>query len=127
VAGQTDEALQVLNELVVRYPQTPHLEEIQFRRGEMLFLRRDYDSAETAYQAVVDAGEGARFYEQSLYKLGWTQFKLARHEESLAPFFDLLDRKIGDLEPGEAGNVLDGLERAERELVEDTFRVLSIS
>ena len=127
VAGQTDDALRVLNELIERYPQTPHLEEIQFRRGEMLFLRKDYDAAEAAYQAVVDVGESARFYEQSLYKLGWTQFKLARHEESLDPFFDLLDRRIGGLELADGDDRLENLGRAERELVEDTFRVLSIS
>ena len=127
VAGQTDDALRVLNELVERYPQTPHLEEIQFRRGEMLFLRKDYESAEAAYQAVVGFGEGARFYEQSLYKLGWTQFKLARHEESLDPLFDLLDRKIGGSILADGDDHLESLGRAERELVEDTFRVLSIS
>jgi TolA-binding protein len=127
IAGETDEALRVLNELVGRYPETPRLEEIQFRRGEMLFLRKDYESAESAYKAVVDFGEGSRFYEQSLYKLGWAQFKLARHEESLNPFFDLLDRKIGGVELAEGDERLPPLGRAERELVEDTFRVLSIS
>jgi cellulose synthase operon protein C len=127
ISGETDNALRVLNELVERYPQTPHLEEIQFRRGEMLFLHKDYDAAEAAYQAVVDVGESARFYEQSLYKLGWTQFKLARHEQSLDPFFDLLDRRIGGLKLADGDDRLESLGRAERELVEDTFRVLSIS
>ena len=42
---------------------------------------------------VVNVGETSRFFEQSLYKLGWSQFKLAMHEESLEPFFNLLDRK----------------------------------
>jgi len=127
IAGQTDEALQVLNDLVKRYPDTPRIEEVQFRRGEMYFLRKDYAAAEAAYQAVVEAGESSRFYEQSLYKLGWSQFKLARHEKSLDPFFDLLDRKIRGIDLAEGEDRLGSLGRAERELIEDTFRVLSIS
>ena len=90
-------------------------------------LRKRYNDAELAYQDVVKYGEESRFYEQSLYKLGWSQFKLAWHEDSLAPFFELLDRKIGDVEIGEGEERLASLKRAERELVEDTFRVLSIS
>jgi TolA-binding protein len=125
--GRNEEALVVLNDLVARYPDTPLIDEVQFRRGEMLFLRKNYNDAEVAYKAVVDYGESSRYYEQSLYKLGWSQFKLAWHEESLEPFFELLDRKIGDFELKDGDDRLEGLSRAEQEMVEDTFRVLSIS
>jgi TolA-binding protein len=127
IGGRTDEALEVLDELVAKYPDTAIIDEVQFRRGEMLFLRKRYNESEAAYQVVVRYGESSRFYEQSLYKLGWSQFKLAWHEDSLSPFFELLDRKIGDVEIGEGEERLQSLKRAERELVEDTFRVLSIS
>ena len=127
VAGRTDDALRVLDDLVDQYPQTPVIEEVQFRRGEMLFLRKQYNLAEIAYQQVVAAGEESKFFEQSLYKLGWSQFKLAWHEDSLDPFFTLLDRKLAGMELREGANRLDALSRADRELVEDTFRVLSIS
>ena len=93
----------------------------------MLFLRKRYDDAEVAYQAVRQYGESSRFYEQGLYKLGWSQFKLAWHEDSLEPFFELLDRSIKDVDIGEGEQRLASLSRAERELVEDTFRVLSVS
>ncbi|MEO1203013.1 MAG: tetratricopeptide repeat protein, partial [Pseudomonadota bacterium] len=127
IGGQTDEALDVLTELVTRYPDTPLIDEVQFRRGEMLFLRKRYNDAEVAYSAVRNYGDESRFYEQSLYKLGWSQFKLAWHEDSLDVFFELLDRKIGDVELGDGDDRLESLARAERELIEDTFRVLSIS
>ena len=127
IGGRTDEALEVLEELVGKYPDTLLIDEAQFRRGEMLFLRKRYNESEAAYQGVVRYGEESRFYEQSLYKLGWSQFKLAWHEDSLVPFFELLDRKISDIEIGEGEERLQSLKRAERELVEDTFRVLSIS
>lgn len=125
--GRMDEALEVLNDLVERYPDTELLHEVQFRRGEMLFLRKRYQESENAYLDVVAFGEASRFYEQSLYKLGWAQFKLAKHEDSLEPFFNLLDRKIGGIELEDGDDRLVALGRAERELVEDTFRVLSIS
>ncbi len=127
IGGKTDEALTVLDELMQRYPETPLVDEVQFRRGEMLFLRKRYNDAEIAYSDVVEFGEESRFYEQSLYKLGWSQFKLAWHEDSLQPFFALLDRKIGDYEVEDGDNQFQGLSRGERELVNDTFRVLSIS
>jgi TolA-binding protein len=127
IGGLTDEALTTLDELVRRYPNTPMLDEVQFRRGEMLFLRKRYNDAELAYSAVVEFDENSKFYQQSLYKLGWSRFKLGWYEDSLQPFFGLLDRKIGDIELKDGEARLEGLSRAERELVEDTFRVLSIS
>jgi len=127
IGGRTDEALDILNSLVARYPNTPLIDEVQFRRGEMLFLRKQYNEAEVAYQAVMDVGDSSRFYEQSLYKLGWAQFKLAWHEESLNPFFTLLNLKLGDIELKDGDDRLQGLSRAEQEMVSDTFRVLSIS
>lgn len=125
--GRMDESLAVLDDLVERYPATDLLHEVQFRRGEMLFLRRRYEEAETAYEQVVGFGDESRFFEQSLYKLGWSRFKLAEHDSSLAPFFQLLDRRVGNVELEAGEDRLTALARAERELVEDTFRVLSIS
>ena len=66
MGGRNDEALDILNELVVKYPDTLLIDEIQFRRGEMLFLRKNYNDAERAYKDVVAYGDASRFYEQSL-------------------------------------------------------------
>ena len=48
--GQMEDSLRVLNELVAKHPDTEILHEVQFRRGEMLFLRRDYAGAEDGVQ-----------------------------------------------------------------------------
>ena len=127
IGGQTDEALEILDELVTQFPDAPMIDEAQFRRGEMLFLRRRYNEAEIAYQDVVAFGPEGKFFEQSLYKLGWSQFKLAWFEDSLGSFFELLDGKISDIEIQDGDNRFEQLSRANQELVEDTFRVLSIS
>ena len=126
IVGRTDESLVVLDKLVDQYPDTPLIDEVQFRRGEMLFLRKKYNESEMAYSDVVAYGPNSRFYEQSLYKLGWSQFKLAWYEESLDPFFELLDRKISDMQWQGGEYRLEEMTRADQELVEDTFRVLSI-
>jgi TolA-binding protein len=126
-AGRPEEALATLDTLVERFPETPLIDEVQFRRGEMLFLRKRYNDAEAAYGAVIEFGEASRYYEQSLYKLGWSRFKLAWHEDSLNPFFELLDRKLEGIEIGDGEDRFAALERAEQELVDDTLRVLSIS
>lgn len=126
LVGRNDEALDILNQLINDFPNTPLIDEIQFRRGEMLFLRKKFNDAEIAYSYVVAYGPRSRFYEQSLYKLGWSQFKLGWYEDSLDPFFELLDRKISDMQWEQGEYRLEELTRADQELVEDTFRVLSI-
>ena len=129
INGQTNDALRVLNRLVTEYPDTPHLEEAHFRRGETLFIERRYAEAEQAYAEVLDT-DGTQFREQSLYKQGWSRFKQQRHEESFESFFNLLDAKLasdgGKLAPDPAVAYAE-MGRAEQELVADTLRVLSIS
>ena len=58
---------------------------------------------------------------------GWSQFKQGRLEEALQSFFGVLDLKIADRDGGAELESIKGLSRAERELVEDTFRVTSLS
>jgi len=132
--GEMQEGLDALDRLVAKYPDTPHYSEAHFRRGETLFIERRYGEAEEAYEKVLAAGLDGSFSEQSLYKLGWSLFKQLRHNESLTPFFGLLDLKFhvqpesgaNDAGP-EPANVYTAMGRAEQELVDDTLRVVSIS
>ncbi len=125
--GQTGKALATLDEVVQRYPATPHRDEIQFRRGEMLFSAKRYADAEAAYAAALKFGAKSAFYEQSLYKHGWSLFKQSRNEESLASFGGVLDTML--LAPGsrDTERRFDDLSRADRELVDDTLRVMAIT
>ena len=133
VTGDTDRALVTLDQLVAEYPTTVHLDEAHFRRGETLFINKRYAEADAAYNNVLQTGPASAFYEQALYKHGWSLFKQMLHEESLDSFFSLLDRKLIPYGTGDAATVANTdrviaeMGRAEREMVEDTFRVLSIS
>ncbi|MBV9695532.1 MAG: tetratricopeptide repeat protein [Gammaproteobacteria bacterium] len=122
--GQPELALATLDRVVQKYPQTPQLDEVQFRRGELLFSAKRYKEAEQAYAAVISRGSASTFYPQSLYKHGWSLFKQSLSLESLPSFGKVLDRELGT---SGRGVRLESLKRGDRELVEDTLRVMSIS
>ncbi|MCU0952875.1 MAG: tetratricopeptide repeat protein [Burkholderiaceae bacterium] len=126
LSGDLEGALKTLTRLVDAYPGTRFLEEAQFRRGELLFTLRDYGGAEAAYQKTLMAGPGWPYYERSMYMHGWAQFKQGRLEEALTSFFGVLDLKLAGTGNQDLEKVR-GFTRADRELVDDTFRVTSIS
>jgi len=126
-AGDLGRSLATLDRLVAQYPQSAHRDEAEFRRGELLFTLSRFPEAEQAYAAVMQKGESSPFHERALYMHGWSLFKQARLEEGLHSFFAVLDRKLIGHDNGAALEELPGLTRAERELTEDTFRVVSLS
>ena len=125
-SGQNDQALATLDRIVAQYPQSPRIDEVQFRRGELLFSAKHYAEAEKAYAAVIGRGGTSAFYQQSLYKHGWSLFKQSLTLESLPSFSGVLDRELG-ASVGAKQVPLESLRRADRELVEDTLRVMSIA
>jgi cellulose synthase operon protein C len=126
--GQSEQALATLDSIVARYPQSRDIAEVQFRRGELLFSNRRYPDAQHAYEAVLAHGRShSNFYLQSLYKHGWSLFKQGQNEDSLKSFGDLLDLMLIDPKDGARMRDLNALGRADRELVDDTLRVMSIA
>lgn len=121
-AGRQEDELRVLDRLIGQYPYTPLIAEAQFRRGELLFLRKRYEEADAAYRAVLGRGTESGFYEQALYKRAWSLFKQSEYLEGIDYFLALIDRKSvqGRLE-------LNRLSRTERETIEDTLRAISLS
>jgi cellulose synthase operon protein C len=138
---QLEASLKTLTQLVDQFPGSPYADEAHFRRGEMLFALTSYAAAETAYTAVLQGNQGASanatslpLRERALYMQGWSRFKQGRldgNNGALSPFFAVLDLKLAGLSPAvrdeaDLANVR-SLSRADRELVDDTFRVVSIS
>lgn len=124
--GQPEMALLTLDDIVRRFPASREIAEVHFRRGELLFSAMRYRDAEAAYAEVTRRGPGG-FYQQALYKQGWSLFKQSLNEESLPVFAKLLDLKL--LDPATPGKFrqLDTLGRADREMIEDTLRVMSVT
>jgi tetratricopeptide (TPR) repeat protein len=121
-SGQQQAALASLDRLVSRYPDSMYYVESQFRRGEILFVQRDYARAEVAYGAVVEVGSQSRLYEQAIYKQGWSRFKQSHYPQALDAFMQILDRHIKN----EFFEIA-ALDRAEGEFIEDVFRAISLS
>lgn len=125
--AQPDKALATLDRLVASYPASKYLDEVQFRRGEILFANKSYPAAQAAYEAVIKFGPASAFYNQSLYKHGWSLFKQGESERSLESFANVLDSVLVSKSNPRALIELETLSKPNRELVEDTFRVMSIT
>jgi cellulose synthase operon protein C len=124
--GQLETALKTLDRLVAEYPNTTYREEAHFRRGELLFTTRHYVKAEQAYATVLKEGTESRYHDRALYMHGWSLFKQGRLDDALHSFFGVLDLKVANREGDGDLDTLADLSRADRELVEDTFRVTSL-
>jgi cellulose synthase operon protein C len=125
-SGEVDESMKRLDQLVRDYPNTRFKDEAQFRRGELLFSARDYSKAEQAYGTVLAGPPDGAFYERSLYMQGWSIYKQGRQADALNLFFRVLDIKLAGRKLDRGLDEVKGLTRADRELVEDTFRVTGL-
>ncbi len=76
---------------------------------------------------MIKVGSSSAFYNQSLYKHGWSLFKQGENERSLDSFAGVLDSELVAKNDPNKLIEIDTLTRANRELVEDTFRVMSIT
>ena len=129
--GRIDDSLATLDRLIEEYPRTEQLDEAQFRRGETLFVQKRYRDAERAYAVRARAKAIARrSTSRPCTSTAGRMFKQQHYEESLSSFFTLLDRQLGtdndasgDRDPAV---LYAAMGRAQQEIVDDTFRVLSI-
>ena len=124
--GHLETALATLDQLVARFPQTRYRDEAEFRRGELLFTLRQYPKAEAAYTTVLHGDADNPYRDRALYMQGWSIFKQGRLDDALPSFFGVLDAKIADVKDDDLDKS-DALTRADKELVDDTLRVTSIS
>ena len=127
LSGELQPALATLDQLIQRHPRTRFADEAQFRRGELMFTMGNYAGAEKAYASLLDRQRPTAYHERSLYMRGWTQYRQSRPEEALQSFFGVLDLKLAGTDPDAELAAIAGLTRADRELVEDTLRVVSLS
>jgi len=123
-SGKAEPSMQALASYTSKYKAGDKYDEVQFRRGEYLFVRRDYTQAEEAYQAVIEQGKESGFYLQALYKIGWARFKQNRYEPALNAYMRLLDETI---DSHDSASLPESIKRAEKERLEDSLRAVSLS
>lgn len=138
--GQGKAALAALDRLVSAHPTSVLRDEVHFRRGELLFNSGQFAQAEQAYNRLIQPDTPSvppprgliplhlpsDFYERALYMHGWSLYKQRKIGEALHSFFDLLDLKIAGQDEA-ALDKLPGLSHADREMVDDTLHVASLS
>ena len=126
--GDVDTAIEQLAGLVERFPDSALVTESYFRRGEALFSAGDYDLAAQAYGAILarDDAPASSFYEQTLYKFGWSQFRLGEYASALDGFLVLLNHELAPDGVYDAARH-DALARGKRALIDDALRAMSIA
>ncbi|MEO0423874.1 MAG: tetratricopeptide repeat protein [Pseudomonadota bacterium] len=125
--GEPNDAVLALSRLVTEHPDSPLVDEAWFRQGEAYFLRQDFDLAADAYGQVLAIGDVSDFFDQALYKQGWSLFREARYEDGTAAFWHLAGRILTPDETAYSQRAEDDISRAERELLDDAIRAMSIS
>ncbi|MFA9419275.1 MAG: tetratricopeptide repeat protein [Gammaproteobacteria bacterium] len=124
--SKPEKSLQALDRLVAKFPDSRYIDEAQFRRGENLFVLREYAQAEDAYEVIVKNHPDSLFYEKSIYKYGWSQFKQNRYRDAIDSYITVLDLNASSHKIDEIGLSRD-LGRAEQELLDDVVRVVSLA
>ncbi len=124
--GTPEKSLAALDRIAFEFPQSKYIDEVQFRRGEILFVDGDFTGAEEAYGMIVQFYPDSVFFEKALYKFGWAQFKQDRFGDALASFTRLLDINLENDKVQEI-DFNPALTRGELELLEDVVRVVSLT
>ncbi len=119
--GRMEESNQALSQLTEAYPESAFVAEADFRQAEKAFSDGRYQEAELLYVKVMEAGEDTPYYDNALYMHGWSQFKRGRHRASIKSFTEVLDRMLTV-----EGQQLADLSNSDRNLVNDTLRVMGI-
>lgn len=125
--GQLEESLATLETYLRRYPEASQAQEARFRSGEVLFALQRYREAERFYVLHYHYGEKSPYYEPALYKLGWCHYKQSQYTEALANFFRVLERHPEAYRAGSPALDTGPLERAQREMIEDSLRGIALS
>lgn len=86
-SGAEDNAVLVLEDLLVRYPSTRYADEANLRIGEHRFDRYDFPGSETAYRKVRDTAS-TELRSTARFKLGWSLFLQSRPREAAPAFLD---------------------------------------
>ncbi|WP_351014975.1 tetratricopeptide repeat protein [Shewanella sp. AC91-MNA-CIBAN-0169] len=132
--GKLDASLAEVESLLRHYPQTMYLAELNFRRGEIYYNLQNYSAAITAYQQVLTANDNQKYQLNSLYMLGWSEFKLNRLANADKAFLQVFEALVaGQQSNRDVANLtsdnfaFEKLGSRAQNLAIDTQRVLSIS
>ena len=124
--GQPDPALATLDRIVQRYPQSPQLDEVQFRRGELLFSAKRYPRGRAGLRGGDRARRRLGLLPAEPLQARLVAVQAVAHAREPAVLRRGARSRARHARRRSAVQ-LESLKRADRELVEDTLRVMSIT
>ena len=124
--SQPEKSLRTLDRLVSNFPDSRYIDEVQFRRGENLFVLGKYEQAENAYETIVKHHPESIFFEKAIYKYGWSQFKQNHYKEAIDSYISVLDLNAS-LHKIDEFSLSQNLSRPDAELLDDVLRVVSLA
>ncbi len=93
--GKHDSAVAQMQIVAADYPQSQYAAQAMMFVGEHFFENAQLQKAIKAYQAVMNYPE-SEWFDEALYKLAWTQYRLSNPEKAISSFLALVD--LGDAE-----------------------------
>ncbi len=89
---QKNKAIQVYKYLIDAYPKSQYVPESYMRLGESYFNppNNDLDQALQYYKKVLDYPKSPR-YDEALYKMGWTYYRLSEYPQAISYFTTLVE------------------------------------
>ncbi|RYZ80357.1 MAG: hypothetical protein EOO68_37460 [Moraxellaceae bacterium] len=122
-----DEAAGALDQLAKTAPASSYMGETQFRRAEKAFADGDYLTAEKHYKSVAD-DKSNPLQQNALYMQGWAEFKRADYDLALQSFAKVADQLLTlAKKPEQVSQAVEQLSGAQKNIMEDTFHVMSLS
>lgn len=131
--GDAENSFKTLGQLLAEFPDNPHLAEVYFRRGEILFNQSNYLAAIDAYESVLAQGSEHAYFVTSAYMLGWSYFKVEQEQKALYAFTRLLDHTLPNeiidetmFSQVDSHKQLDAMPVGEKRLVNDAIRIMAL-
>lgn len=91
-----DSALNHMQTVALDFPSSPYAAQAWMYSGEYHFERGNLGDALRSYQAVLKYPE-SEWFEEALYKLAWSQYRLSNPEKAISSFLALVDLGDGTL------------------------------
>lgn len=126
-SGDVDAAIDTLERLTKRHPDSDLAGDAHFRRAELLFNSKRYAEAEPEYKTVMDLAGKTPFFESAQYKYGWSQYKQSNYDGALDVFIAILDRELPPGKLYDTTAALKNITKNKTDLVRDSLRVTSFS
>ncbi len=106
-AAQFDEvrARATLETLIQERPDSSLADRADLFIGNFLFREGKFAEAIGRYHRVLNKGPEGKYYDEALYQLAWTHYKVASHDAGLPVFIKLLDlSEVTERESGQPSN-----------------------